>query len=402
MTQPHILAIDDTPANLMTLGAALADEFDLQFAVSGSEGLELAAASPPDLILLDVMMPAMDGFEVCRRLKADERLKGVPVMFLTALGETEAESAGLALGAADYLTKPFNVAIARQRIRNLLDRERLRKEIEAERNLLEQRVVERTAELEAIAGARARALEAAEKLSALKTQFMNNVSHELRTPLNKIIGMAQLAMMTDDLGKAKGQVRRVLDAGKELLAMVESVLDLSAVQAGTLQVRRERFDLMPIVGRASEKWRVLAAEKGLSFTAVTPTPLTPWVVGDSMRLEQVLDALLSNAVKFTERGSVTLMIAGSDDGCVFTVTDSGIGMRQEDLDACFKPFEQADGSSTRRFGGLGLGLALARYLTESMGGTLKGESSPGAGAKFSVTLPGSADSMGDDPIHADG
>jgi diguanylate cyclase (GGDEF)-like protein len=133
-----ILAIDDTPVNLKTLVAALVDEYDLQIATSGEEGLLYALTSAPDLILLDIMMPLLDGYEICRRLKADVKLKDVPVVFITALSEAEAEATGLDLGAVDFLTKPINVPIARKRIHNHLEREHLRKVVEAQRDALEQ------------------------------------------------------------------------------------------------------------------------------------------------------------------------------------------------------------------------------------------------------------------------
>ncbi len=141
--RPQILAIDDTLANLLTLGTALASSFDLQVATSGAMGLVLALESPPDLILLDVMMPEMDGFETCRRIMAEPRLQKIPVIFLTALTSAKDEILGLSLGAADYITKPINVELARHRIRNLLDRERLRKDIETQRDLLAAQIVER-------------------------------------------------------------------------------------------------------------------------------------------------------------------------------------------------------------------------------------------------------------------
>lgn len=141
-TKHLILAIDDTPANLLTLGAALELEFDLQIATSGAMGLSLAAQSLPALILLDIMMPEMDGFETCRRLKADPKLKDIPVVFVSALTEIESESTGLSLGAVDYITKPINVEIARQRIRNLIERENLRKDVVAQRDQLSSRVTE--------------------------------------------------------------------------------------------------------------------------------------------------------------------------------------------------------------------------------------------------------------------
>ncbi len=144
---PKILAIDDTPANLQTLMAVLASDFDLRVAHSGEMGLKVAEREPPDLILLDVMMPDMDGFETCRRLKENPLLKSVPVIFLTAMGESENETTGLLLGAADYITKPFNVAITRHRISNLLEREQLRKNLQVHRDQLEQLVLERSAQL---------------------------------------------------------------------------------------------------------------------------------------------------------------------------------------------------------------------------------------------------------------
>jgi diguanylate cyclase (GGDEF)-like protein/PAS domain S-box-containing protein len=137
---PKILAIDDTPANLLTLGAALSKDFDLQIATSGPMGLALAQENPPDLILLDIMMPDMDGFEVCRRLKDNPALNPIPVIFVTAMSELDAEAKGLALGAVDYITKPINVEIARQRIRNLIVREHLRKEVEVQRDQLDSQV----------------------------------------------------------------------------------------------------------------------------------------------------------------------------------------------------------------------------------------------------------------------
>lgn len=146
---PKILIIDDVPDNVMLLGEALANEFELQFALSGTDGLELAALAPqPDLILLDVLMPNMNGYETCLRLKEDPHLQKIPIIFVTALSDSDDESQGLALGAADYITKPINIPIARLRIRNLLERERQRKEIEFYRDRLAVLVVERTQSLD--------------------------------------------------------------------------------------------------------------------------------------------------------------------------------------------------------------------------------------------------------------
>ncbi|CAK0760700.1 hypothetical protein CCP3SC5AM1_280007 [Gammaproteobacteria bacterium] len=139
-----ILAIDDMPINLLTLGSVLSIEFDLQIATSGAMGFKLAEETPPDLILLDVMMPVMDGYEVCRQFKADPRFQKIPIIFITAMVELNAEITGLSLGATDYITKPINIEIAQYRIRNVLEREHLLKEIEAYRDYLEELVQART------------------------------------------------------------------------------------------------------------------------------------------------------------------------------------------------------------------------------------------------------------------
>jgi len=136
--KPLILAIDDAPVNLKTLVAALSEDYELQIATSGEKGLSYAVAHPPDLILLDIMMPEIDGYEVCRRLKADKRTQAIPVIFITAVAEIEAETTGLDLGAVDYLTKPINVPIAKRRIHNHLEREQMRREVEAQRDAMEQ------------------------------------------------------------------------------------------------------------------------------------------------------------------------------------------------------------------------------------------------------------------------
>lgn len=385
--KPRILAIDDTPANLMTLGAALAEYFELQFATSGKQGLALAAQAPPDLILLDIMMPEMDGYEVCRQLKSDPQLRSIPVIFVSAMTETDAEAAGLKLGAADYLTKPINIGIARQRIFNLLEREQLRKAVETERNLLEKRVAERTAELEAVAGAREKALAAAEHLSALKTQFINNMSHELRTPLNHVAGMSLLCQRAKDLEKAKDCADKIYSASQLLLGIVTSVLDFSSVQAGQLQIYPEVFDLPLLLSGLEKRYAEKTKAKGLTFEMLQSATVSHVMMGDAHRLQQVLEELLGNAIKFTNQGKVIFAITPGVDEIEFAVTDSGLGMTTEQLEMGFKPFHQADGSATRRFGGLGLGLALTEHLVRLMGGKLAVESTIGEGTTFRVKLP---------------
>ena len=210
--RPRILAIDDTPTNLLTLGAALEADFDLQIATSGAMGLAMATKAPPDLILLDVMMPEMDGYETCRRIMASPALRTIPVIFITALARIETESAGLTLGAADYITKPINVEITRQRIRNLLEREQLRKEVELHRDHLEELVQARTLALSV-------AKEAAEAANRAKSCFLANMNHELRTPLTGMMGMSELALRRATDPRQKDQLTKAVLCSRRLLAI---------------------------------------------------------------------------------------------------------------------------------------------------------------------------------------
>jgi len=363
MQRPLILIIDDMPENLMLLGNALENDFDLRIASSGALGLRLAGELRPQLILLDVMMPDMDGFEVCRQLKADPLLAGVPVIFVTALSEFEAESTGLELGAADYLTKPLNVAIARQRIHNLLEREQLRRQLEAT------------------------ALEAAARLASLKLQFLRNVSHELRTPLNGILGLAALGKRAADIDKAHLNFERIHGVGTQLLGLIESVLDFANAEAGALRLQPTPFDLNRVMADLVDEWGSRARDKGLAF-AVEGLPCPAGNRhGDAARLVQVLGQLLSNALKFTEHGEIGLAVDASGDLVRFSIRDSGIGMSRADILAAFHPFEQVDGSLTRRFGGIGLALALVEHLVSLMGGRLQIDSTPGAGSHFAISVP---------------
>ncbi len=380
-----ILAIDDMPANLMTLGAALGEAFDLQIATSGAAGLSLAAAAPPDLILLDVMMPGMDGYETCRRLKAEPRLSSIPVVFVTALGDSAAERAGLALGAADYITKPINVDIACQRIGNLLERERLHREVESHRDHLEQLVQKRTLALSI-------AKEAAESATRAKSIFISNISHEQRTPMMIIMGMTELALLratdpeqADLLGRAKA-------SSAQLLALINDLIDLTSLEANRLSLEPDDFVLAGVLDTLGGLCGANAGAKGLQFRiAAAPELAAMPLYGDAPRLEQILLNLIDNAIKFTPQGSVgvaaTLVEETAHDARLrFEVRDSGIGIAAADQKRIFSLFEQADGSSTRPYGGTGLGLALCKQLVVLMGGTIGVDSRPGEGAVFWFTL----------------
>jgi signal transduction histidine kinase len=226
----------------------------------------------------------------------------------------------------------------------------------------------------------------AESASQAKSEFLANMSHEIRTPLNGILGMAQV-MAREAQGAQRDHLKVMQSSGESLLGILNSLLDLSKIEAGQIELDNHDFDMAETIATACDPLRVLAEEKGLQFEVrLDPAAARLWS-GDALRLRQVLTNLISNAVKFTHAGRVALVVEGAADGVRVQVTDTGIGIPAAKLETVFEKFSQADGSTTRRFGGTGLGLAISRHLVSLMGGALSLESREGQGSTFTFDLP---------------
>jgi PAS domain S-box-containing protein len=235
--------------------------------------------------------------------------------------------------------------------------------------------------------ARDAALAEAERLARMRTEFLTNMSHEIRTPLNAVLGLAEVAMRGDRDRSPEQTFRMILDAGQVLLGVVNDILDFSKIEAGKLKTDSQPFELGPVIDRAVSLVAPRAFARGLQFVVDEAPDLPHRLRGDALRLTQVLGNLLSNALKFTEAGGIELRVWSDENDLWFTVHDSGIGIEAAALERLFKPFEQADSSTTRRFGGTGLGLVISRHLMELMHGAISVRSEPGAGSTFTVRLP---------------
>ncbi len=243
-------------------------------------------------------------------------------------------------------------------------------------------------EQRAAAEARERALIAAEHLARVKSEFLSNMSHEIRTPLNGVLGFAHIGWRNfKDSEKALNAFEKIIASGNQLLGVVNDVLDFSKIEAGKLRIEQTEVSLQELIDRAVELVSDRALAKGLGLKIEKAPDFPSTCVSDPLRITQVLLNLLSNAIKFTDSGAITLAASRAGEKLVFRITDTGIGMDNEQLSQIFDPFQQADGSSTRRFGGTGLGLTISKRILELIGGDIRVESQPGVGSTFEFCLP---------------
>ena len=386
-SRPCILVVDDEPYNIDLLEDIFGDDYEVLSATAGVTALEIAARRRPDLVLLDVMMPGMDGYEVCRQLKTEPATRDSLVIFITGLGNVADETRGLELGAVDYVTKPINPAAVRARVGNQIKFKR------AQEKLLKLAATEHERQMDAELKRSAEIDRSAKEQLQLKDDFLSRVSHELRSPLTSIYSFTTI--LVDGLAgettvEQNGYLEIILKNVEQLQAMIEDLLQVTQAKAGKVALDPQCVSVCEAVVYSLQTLRSAAAAKNIELSFGPSAQLAP-AYADPMRLRQVLIILLDNAIKFTPSGgrvAVRAELSEDDPHLVLVeVSDTGCGIDPAMRERIFEHLYQVSASDAAGRRGLGLGLHIAKDLVMRQGGEIWVDSEPGQGSRFLFTVP---------------
>jgi two-component system sensor histidine kinase/response regulator len=356
-SRTRILVVDDITKNLQVVGTMLRNAgYEVMPTTSGAQALERVRVQPPDLILLDLMMPEMDGIEVCQRLKADALTRQIPVIFLTASNEMEHLVKGFEVGAVDYVTKPFNPPELLARVRTHIElkqaRERLR------------------------------------EMNDEKNEFMGIAAHDLRSPLNAVKGYSEMVLEDPALGRENAElIQKIHKASARMGEMVQNLLDANRIERGEMKLNLAPTALGPVLNSVigTQRSHATAKQQTIHFESET----TPVVVqADPSVMVQVLENLVSNAVKYSPPGrEIFVHLKRLLNGVRVEVQDQGPGLSAEDRKKLFGKFARLSAKPTGGEHSTGLGLSIVKKMVEAMNGRVWCESELGQGAVFIVEFP---------------
>lgn len=387
--QVNILLVDDRPDKLLGLEIILAElGHNLVLAHSGAETLRHLLQREFALVVLDVSMPGMDGFETASLIRQRRNSELTPIIFVSAINYSEVHlTRGYSLGAVDYICTPIIPEILRAKVSFFIELHRKTEQLQRQAEMQLRLISELKCSQDDLRQAR----DQEQCASRAKSEFLSRTSHELRTPLNGIMGFAGFLIE----GKPgplnpmqKEYLQDIYDSGLHLLQIINDVLDLAKIEAGRMGLTPERFSVSAAIESVCAGVRPVAQKRTIRVDVAVSSEVVE-VTLDQLKFKQILYNLLANAIKFTENGGVVKVALETQDPNHFKliVKDNGIGIKSQDLPRLFQDFEQLDSGSPRRHEGSGLGLALTKRFVELQGGTISVESEYGGGTTFLVVLP---------------
>ena len=389
--QESLLIVDDNPTNLEVLSDCFGDcGFQILVAEDGESAIETVGYAQPDIILLDVLMPGIDGFETCRRLKAKASTQDIPVIFMTALSDTVDKVRGFQLGAVDYITKPIQHEEVLARVKTHLTIRNLTKRLQEQNARLQQEISDRKQAEKLLRGLEAdlrEALAQEKEFSELKSRIISTISHEYRTPLTAIASSAEILQLYRhklDESKQLKHFDRIKASVKHMTNLVSDVLFLSRAEFEKLEFQPQAINLVSFVSELVNELQLGVSEAHhLTFTSIggcTQAYL------DTKLLQQILTNLLSNAIKYSpEGGIVSIQLTCEQNQVLFQVSDEGIGIPKEDQNNLFESFSRA--SNVGMIAGTGLGLSIVKKCVDLHSGEIAVKSEVGVGTTFSISLP---------------
>lgn len=386
--EASILVVDDSLVNLAVLDDMLEEAgFSVILANSGKRGLEMAKKEQPDLILLDVIMPEWDGYETCTHIQQDPQTRQIPVLFLSGLNDTETKVRALEAGGVDYVSKPFQKEELLARVRTHVELSRLRSGLEKE-------VSRKTQEIRNLLQELKISYQKAQESSVIKSEFLHNISHEFRTPMNIILGSTEELMEDTELDEDQTDMAQsVLNAGHQLMEILTNMLNFSQHFQSELQEEQSSFNVAELVQEIITSFKHRHDADALDLSMRLDEILQQqYFFANRNYLSEALYKLVDNAVKFTHEGGVCIAVRVEEileDALQlhFSIIDTGIGIDDEHRSRLFQPFTQVDGSSTRNYDGMGLGLALAKTYVERMQGEIGMDPNPDGGSIFWFKMP---------------